>query len=118
MLASLDYCSDHFDQIAFRARNFASNPRAYMFQPRAKHVIPPIVVRHAHVDWRIRYFYKNYIFQLLTEKGRQMVLNSARMNVHSSHVVVAGFKHALAVWGSVRMKMTQGMYDEVYGKRG
>lgn len=117
MVVHLEECSEGFARLAFRAGHFATNPRAYMFAPRALHVLPPVVTEHARIAYRINEFYKDYAHQSEVNKGKALVLQNARQNMQTSVKVRSACKNAVAKWGKVRVELTQALYKEIFGKK-
>lgn len=117
MYLELQRCSSRFSQLACRAGNFAANPAAYMFVPRAMHVLPPVVTNHARIARVIDTFYKEYIHLFELNKGIVMVLENARETSWSDREARKAYSEAVAMWGKVRDELTQALYKEVFGEK-
>lgn len=117
MTADLHKCTERFARLAFRASHFATNPAAYMFTPRAMHVIPPVVKEHVAIASKLDKFYREYTHACEVKKGISLVLENAReYRLRGSKTRVA-YKKALAKWGKVRIELTQTLYKEVFGDK-
>ena len=117
MTLGLEKCSERFGRLAFRASHFATNPGAYMFTPRALHVLPPVVTAHARIAYMVNNFYRDHTHRFEVNKGKALVLDSARHNIHRAWRVRTAYKRAVAKWGKVRVELTQALYKEVFGDK-
>jgi hypothetical protein len=116
MTADLKKCSERFPRLAWRANQYAANPGAYMFIPRAKHVLPPVVTEHVRIANKLDTFYKNYLHQLAVEKGKNLVLQNVRDNCRRSEQTQAAYRKALVKWKKLRLKLTDALYKEIFGR--
>lgn len=117
MTADLEACSEKFGRLAFRASHFAANPGAYMFAPRAVHVLPPVVTEHARIAYMVNDFYHAYTHQFEVNKGKAFVLDAARSNIHLAWRSQSAYRIAVAKWGKVRVELTKALYKEVFGDK-
>jgi hypothetical protein len=112
MTAHLNKCAGTFPHLVYRARQFAENPAAYMFAPRAKRVLPPIVLQHVRIANTANY--KMHLHNAVQNKGKMLVLQNVRNNCRVHRRMDDAYEKMLDKWKRIRREVTDHLIKEVY----